>query len=131
MIKSLANTSTFYCNEEEKIDYDEIPQLVNKVSYLFANWNPDPQNALDISNYVKRKSSQELASVINLNEGNELTLNEEEFIDLLKYRLRLAPDAANGNNLISEIRGFFSSTFTYFSSSNLIWRSHKLTFLSI
>ena len=39
MIKSLANTSTLYCNEEEeKIkNYDEIPQLVNKVSYLFAD----------------------------------------------------------------------------------------------
>ena len=37
MIKFLSNTSTLYCNEEEKIDYDEIPQLVNKVSYLFAD----------------------------------------------------------------------------------------------
>ena len=98
MIKFLSNTSTLYCNEEEKIDYDEIPQLENKVSYLFADWNPDPRNVLDISNYVKRKSSQELVSVINLNEGDGLTLNEEEFIDSLIYRLRLATDSANGNN---------------------------------
>ena len=97
MIKFLSNTSTLYC-KEEKIDYDEILQLVNKVSYLFADLNPDPQNVLDISNYMKQKSSQELASMINLNEGDGLTLNEEEFIDSLIYRLKLATDSANGNN---------------------------------
>ena len=115
MIKFLSNTSTHYCNEEEKIDYDEIPQLVNKVSYLFADWNPEPQNVLDISNYVKRKSSQELASVINLNEGDGLTLNEEEFIDSLIYRLRLATDSANGNNFnFWDKRVLFVHLFLFF-----------------